>query len=179
MRKLIIFSALSLLLTSALTSCGKSPVEKLYKESQKMATSPEVVEDVMPQLANTDDSISFLMGYIYGESFRNNLQKEGVTDEADLNEYEIGAAMALQADSSELQLLKGVMAGLTLRNAFNRLGRDVKVDWNSNVVFKGMYHGLNETPADKIQLPEDGAEGALNRLLYNYFKPEKIKSNQE
>ncbi|MDE5969871.1 MAG: hypothetical protein K2K27_03475 [Muribaculaceae bacterium] len=177
MRKLIIFSALSLLLISILTGCGKSPVDKLYNEGLNMATSPEAVENVMPELANADDSISFLMGYIYGESFRQNLQREGVTGEDDLNEYEIGVAMALQADSSELRLLQGVMTGLVLRKAFDRLGSDFRIDWNSSVVFKGLYHGLNDTPADKIRLPEDGAEGALNRLLSNYFKPERHTNN--
>ncbi|MBD5200175.1 MAG: hypothetical protein HDS83_07330 [Bacteroidales bacterium] len=174
MRK-VLFSLLLIVVGLIPTGCG-SKFGGLYKDGERAVKDAEKTAEAQIILKNADDSISYFMGYIYGMRFRLNLQREGVDTEGDLNEYEIGVAMAMEADSAELELLKGIMAGLSLRNAYDRLG--AKVEWNNGIAYKGMYHGLNDSPADKIQLPEDGAEGALNRLLYNYFRSGEAPNNQ-
>lgn len=171
MRNLLLFTAISIVLTTALTGCGKSRIDHLYNESMKAVVQNERVDSTStPELKNADDSISYLMGYIYGESFASSIDKEEYRGKfTDRTQFETGVAMVLQADSSDLSLLKGIMMGITLRRALERLKDDINVDWDSTLAFQGMYQGLNGSIADK--LPTGVAEEDLNRLLYRYFLP--------
>lgn len=171
MRNLLLFTVLSLVLTTAMTGCGKSRIERLYNDSRKVAADSERLDSTStPEMKNADDSISYLMGYVYGESFASSIEKEEKHGKiTDRDQFETGVAMVLQADSSDLSLLKGIMMGITLRRALERLEDDINVDWDSTLAFQGMYQGLNRTIADK--LPTGVAEENLNRLLYRYFLP--------
>lgn len=171
MRNLLLFTAMSIALTTALTGCGKSRIDRLYNESLKVVAESERGDSTStPELKNADDSISYLMGYVYGKSFASSIEKEEKRGKfTDRDMFETGVAMVLQADSTDLSLLKGIMMGITLRRALERLEDDINADWDSTLAFRGMYQGLNGTIADK--LPTGVAEENLNRLLYRYFLP--------
>lgn len=171
MRNLLFFTAMSIILTAVLTGCGRSKIDRLYNTSHKTVTeSRSNGAEAAVDFTNADDSIAYLMGYIYGESFGKTLEKEekrGLT--TDRQQFETGVAMVLHADSSDISLLKGIMMGITLRQALERLDDDTSLDWDSTLAYKGMYDGLNRTVVNR--LPIDAAEESLNRLLYRYFSP--------
>ncbi len=76
----------------------------------------------------------------------------------------------MAADSTQKSLLYGIMLGLELRNNMNSVSRDIDLQWNSSLAYKGFYQGLNRSVPTAMPAPM--AEEQLNRLLQPYFMPQ-------
>ncbi len=154
-------------------SCGQqTPVNKLYADASKLASQPATWASRQPQLDSSADSASYLMGYIYGCGLENVIAQGKLPelDNIDPNQFEKGFAMAMAADSTQKSLLYGIMLGLELRNNMNSVSRDIDLQWNSSLAYKGFYQGLHRSVTTAMPAPM--AEEQLNRLLQPYFMPQ-------
>lgn len=79
-------------------------------------------------------------------------------------DFERGVAMVLQADSSQLDLLYGIMFAVSLRQNLNQISETHNIDWNSTLTYRGFYQGFNNTIPHDLPLPM--AEMDLTSILY-------------
>jgi len=171
-KKTLVSAALILVL--AATSCNDpNPVAKLYAESAETAGQPARWAGTQPVLNNAADSASYLMGYVYGGNMRAMLQNGRLPDIEKLNSKDVeqGFAIALEADSTTLGTLYGIMLGLELRSSMEQLNKGTGLVWKNKLVYKGFYQGLNSTVPSALPIPM--AEEQLNRLLRPYFVPDE------
>lgn len=165
-----ILTAVVISVTAMLTSCGEpSPAARLYRQACEVAQQPARWASAAPRLETVPDSASYLMGYIYGAGVDNMVSRGRIPEleGIDHKEFEKGVAMALGADSTQLSLLYGIMIGLELRGNMQSVSRDIELEWNLPLTFRGFYQGVNGTVTDT--LTASGAEAALNDLLRPFF----------
>ncbi len=170
--KIILISIISTVAVAA-ASCGsETPVEKLYNHSTEITSQPARWASSLPTLNSVPDSASYLMGYIYGTRLNMMLSSGRLAelDNIDREEFDKGIAMALDADSTQLGLLYGIMIGLELRGNMNAISSDIDLKWNTDLTYKGFYQGLNGTIPQA--LPVQLVEEQLNRLLRPFFVPD-------
>lgn len=148
-------------------SCKEqNPLGKSYEESAALTEKPATWSQSNPNLTNRTDSASYLMGYIFGGNLNRMIQNNRMPELKNINrtDFERGVAIALQADSSQLDLLYGIMLALDLRHNLTKMTQSRDLDWNSTLTYKGFYQGFNTTIPDELPLPM--AEDELTDILY-------------
>ncbi|MDE6081581.1 MAG: hypothetical protein K2F70_04875 [Muribaculaceae bacterium] len=159
-----IFSIISIL---SLASCNEqNPLAKSYDDTAELTEKPASWSGSNPQLTNRPDSASYLMGYIFGGNLNRMTQNGRIPELKDVNrtDFERGVAIALQADSAQLDLLYGIMFALDLRHNLTKMTQSRGLEWNSTLTYRGFYQGFNNTIPNELPLPM--AEDDLTNLLY-------------
>lgn len=163
-------AALSLLTLAAVIALGactqQNPIGKSYDDSAALTEKPAAWSQSYPQLANRPDSASYLMGYIFGGNLNRMIENGRMPELKDINrtDFERGVAMALQADSAQLDLLYGIMFALDLRHNLTKMTQSRDLEWNSTLTYRGFYQGFNNTIPKELPLPM--AEEDLSNMLY-------------
>ena len=149
------------------SSCTEqNPIAQTYTDSAKLTEKPATWSNSQPQLANVTDSASYLMGYIFGGNLNRMIEANRMPELKEINrtEFERGVAMALQADSSQLDMLYGMIFALDLRHNLTKMTQARNLKWNRTLTYRGFYQGFNNTIPNDMPLPV--AEDDLNQLLY-------------
>lgn len=152
---LTVASAVAAVMLS-LSSCKEqSRIAKSYDDSAAITEKPGVWSGSTPQLTNKSDSTSYLMGYIFGGNINRMIDNGRLPELEEINrtDFERGVAMALQADSTQLDLLYGIMIGLDLRHNINQMTVGRGFNWNSTLTYRGFYQGFNTTIPRELPLP--------------------------
>ncbi|MDE6266629.1 MAG: hypothetical protein K2M07_04690 [Muribaculaceae bacterium] len=154
-------------ITSVLTACEeKNPLAKAYDDSASLTEKPASWSQENQVLDNRTDSASYLMGYIFGGNLNRMIQTNRMPELKNINrnDFERGVAIALQADSAQLDLLYGIMIALDLRHNLTKMTQSRDLDWNSRLTYRGFYQGFNNTIPS--ELPLVMAEDELTEILY-------------
>ncbi|MDE7153888.1 MAG: hypothetical protein K2O00_05535 [Muribaculaceae bacterium] len=163
---LLTVAAVAATVVLSLSSCKEqNPVAKSYDDSAALTEKPGVWSGSTPQLPNQSDSTSYLMGYIFGGNINRMIENGRLPELKDIDrtDFERGVAMALQADSTQLDLLYGIMIGLDLRHNINNMTTGREFNWNSTLTYRGYYQGFNNTIPHELPLPM--AELDLSNIL--------------
>lgn len=159
-----------LILAVTATSCKEpNPVARLYSRSSVIADQPAKWASVQPALSNAADSSAYLMGYVYGGQISGMVSdgRLAAMSAYDPKDIERGFAIALEADSTTLGTLYGIMLGLEMRSTTDRFSYETGLDLDNRLIYKGFYQGFNRTVPSSLPIPL--AEEQLNRLLVSHY----------
>lgn len=175
MMRYILFSVLSVILISSCDTRQVSDGDMPFKEPE-MLTKIDSWHKKAPELANAHDSASFIIGFLNGNSLSDakKFSEDATLKTLNDDQFFKGVAMALEADTANVSLFLGIMAGMELMGATKQYSFQLPVNWDNTLILRGYYHGLKGDIT--LQMPSAMIEAELNKALNNIYQ--QNKSNQ-